>query len=170
VSNAKEIALVKMRRVNEKVYNKKDKLLREKLNRTSNDTCSVPLISYPVKGALPEALDDSEEGTSLVLVGVSAEDEGLASAEELASSNLALGALDSKSNLLGLLGLLSEDGLGLTTETGLLVPISASTLRLLRVLALLVLSNLEFHVLLAVLAISVLSLRSMHLEHNSKRG
>ena len=68
-------------------------------------------------GALPEALDDSEEGTGLVLGGVSTQDEGLASAEEFASSDLAFGALESKGDLLGLLCLLSEDGLGLTTET-----------------------------------------------------
>ena len=67
-------------------------------------------------GALPEALDDSEEGASLVLGGIGTQHEGLASAEKLASSDLALGALESQGDLLCLLGLLSEDGLGLTTE------------------------------------------------------
>ena len=67
-------------------------------------------------GALPEALDDSEEGASLVLGGIGTQDEGLASAEKLASSDLAFGALESQGDLLRLLGLLSEDGLGLTTE------------------------------------------------------
>ena len=120
--------------------------------------------------ALPEALDDSEEGARLVLGGVHTEDEGLASADHLASSDLALGALESEGDLLGLLGLLSEDRLGLTSEAGLLGSIASSTLRLFRVLSLLVLSNLEFHVLLAVLAISVLSLRSMHLEQTHGEG
>lgn len=68
-------------------------------------------------GALPEALDDSEEGTGLVLGWVGTQDEGLASAEKFASSDLAFGALESECDLLRLLGLLSEDGLGLTTET-----------------------------------------------------
>ena len=67
-------------------------------------------------GALPEALDDSEEGSRLVLGRVSTKDESLASAEKLAATNLALGALESESDLLGLLGLLAEDGLGLTAE------------------------------------------------------
>ena len=67
-------------------------------------------------GALPEALDDSEEGTRLVLGGVSAQDESLASTEKFTSSNLALRALESEGDLLGLLGLLSEDRLGLSAE------------------------------------------------------
>ena len=114
-------------------------------------------------GALPEALDDSEERARLVLGGVDTQDESLASSEKLAASDLALGALESESDLLGLLGLLSEDGLGLTSETGLLGRVTTSALCLLGVLALLVLSNLEFHVFLALLAVRHLSLRSVNL-------
>ena len=81
-------------------------------------TRPIPINSSPgLRGsALPEALDDSEEGTRLVLGGIGTQDESLASAEKLAASDLALGALESQSDLLGLLRLLSEDGLGLTTE------------------------------------------------------
>jgi len=118
-------------------------------------------------GALPEVLDDSEEGTRLVLRGVRTQNERLASSEELAAPNLALGALESESDLLGLLGLLPEDGLGLTTETRLLGPITTGTLRHLRVLALLVLSNLEFHVFLADLAVGHLRFGSVHLSQRN---
>lgn len=116
-----------------------------------------------MEGALPEALDSSEERARLVLGGIGSEDESLASAQKLAASNLALGALKSEGDLLGLLGLLSEDGLGLATEAGLLGLITAGALSLLGVLALLVLSNLEFDVLLAFFAVSVLLLGSVHL-------
>ena len=117
----------------------------------------------PAVGALPEALDDSEEGARLVLRGVRTQDERLAPAEELAAPDLALGALKPEGDLLGLLGLLPEDGLGLTTETGLLGLIAASALSLLRVLALLVLSNLEFHVFLAYFAVRHLRFGSVNL-------
>ena len=94
----------------------KKKLLREKLKESvtrpfpshSSHTCR--------RGALPEALDDSEKRARLVLGSVHTKDKSLASSEELAASNLAFGALESESDLLGLLCLLSEDGLGLTTE------------------------------------------------------
>ena len=119
-------------------------------------------------GALPEALDDSEERARLVLGGVNTQDESLASSKELAASNLALGALESESDLLGLLGLLAEDGLGLTTEAGLLGSVATRSLSLFRVLALLVLSNLEFHVFLALLAVRVLLLGSMHLSQENE--
>ena len=128
-------------------------------------TRPIPINSSPnlSNGALPEALDDSEKRAGLVLGWVDTQDESLAPAEELASSNLALGALESESDLLGLLGLLSEDGLGLATEARLLGSISASALSLFGVLALLVLSNLEFSVTLANFAVSVLCLGSVHL-------
>ena len=118
-------------------------------------------------GALPEVLDDSEEGTRLVLRGVRTQNERLASSEELAAPDLALGALESEGDLLGLLGLLPEDGLGLSTEARLLGPIAARTLCHLRVLALLVLSNLEFHVFLAYFAVRHLSLGSVHLSQKA---
>ena len=55
---------------------------------------------------------------------------------------LALDALQSQHNLLGSLGLLVEDRLGLTTITGLLAHVTTLSLDDLRVLTLLVLSDL----------------------------
>ena len=128
-------------------------------------TRPIPENSSPnlLEGALPEALDDSEEGASLVLGGVGAQDEGLASAEEFAASDLALGAFEPEGDLLGLFGLLSEDGLGLTAETRLLGSVATRSLGLFRVLAFLVLSNLEFHVFLAKFAIRHLGFGSVDL-------
>lgn len=119
-------------------------------------------------GALPEALDDSEKRSRLVLGGIGTEDEGLGSSEKFTSPDLALGALESEGDLLGLLGLLSEDGLGLATESLLLGSVASGALGLLGVLALLVLSNLEFHVLLALSAVRVLLLGSMHLHERTQ--
>merc|ERR1712167_182241 len=65
---------------------------------------------------------------------------------------LALGALETKRNLLGRLGLLVEDRLGLTTETGLLPVVTPLTLREKGRLAGLVLGHLVLGVLLALLA------------------
>jgi hypothetical protein len=96
------------------------RIAERRVERTSDATISVYLVSHVAVVALPEALDDSEEDTALVLAGVGAHDERLAAAEQLAASDLALGALQSEGDLLGLLRLLSEDGLGLTTEAGLL--------------------------------------------------
>ena len=62
----------------------------------------------------------SEGDAALVLVLFLAEDEGLASANCITSTSLANSALNFEGNLLGGLGLLSEDGLGLATETLLL--------------------------------------------------
>ena len=120
-------------------------------------------------GALPEALDSSEEGTRLVLRGVRTQDESLASSEELAAPNLALGALEPEGDLLGLLRLLPEYRLGLTTEAGLLGAIAARTLGLLRVLALLVLSNLEIPVFLAYFAVCEFGLGNVHLQTNASK-
>ena len=104
---------------------------------------------YLLASALPEALDDSEEGAGLVLGGIGAQDEGLAPANDSQLHCLCLGANEFEGDLLGLLGLLSEDGLGLATESGLLGSVATRSLGLFRVLAFLVLSNLEFHVFLA---------------------
>ena len=131
----------------------------------------VYLISYTIRAsALPEALDDSKEGTGLVFRGVGTQYESLASAEELAASDLALGAFEPQGDLLGLLSLLPEDGLGLASEAGLLGLIAARALRHLRVLALLVLSNLEFTVFRALLAVRVLCLGSVHLKRHGPRS
>jgi len=135
------------------------------LNRNSDATKSVTSSPDVVGGALPEALDDSENSAALLFARICTEDERLGSSEELASSNLANSALKSEGDLLGLLRLLSEDGLGLTTEPRLLSSVASSTLGLFRVLALLVLRNLEFLVLLAVPAVSHFGLGSMHLHH-----
>ena len=122
-------------------------------------------------GALPEALDDSEEGTGLVLFGgVLTEDESLASSEHHQAPDLGHRALKLEGDLLGLLGLLSEDGLGLATESGLLGSVATRSLGLFGVLALLVLSNLEFPVLFADFAISHHSLGSVHLSTTECRG
>merc|ERR1719174_1915971 len=77
------------------------------------------------------------------------------------STNFGDGALESEGDLLGLLGLLSEDGLSLTTVVSLLRGVATSTLSLLGVLALLVLSNLHVPVLLAHFAVRVNVLRSV---------
>merc|ERR1712156_55498 len=111
---------------------KEDTLLpREKLKESVTRPSPSNSSRVPIVGVLPEALDRSEEGTVLVLSRVLTEDEGLASTKEPGRSSLANCALESESNLLGLLGLLSEDGLSLTTESGLLGPIATSALGLL---------------------------------------
>ena len=68
---------------------------------------------------------------------------------------LALDALQSQDNLLGGLGLLVEDGLGLTTITGLLAVITTLSLGEKRGLASLVLGDLVLGVLAALLALAV---------------
>merc|ERR1712156_433851 len=108
---------------------KEDTLLpREKLKESVTRPSPSNSSRVPIVGVLPEALDRSEEGTVLVLSRVLTEDEGLASTKEPGRSSLANCALESESNLLGLL---SEDGLSLTTESGLLGPIATSALSLL---------------------------------------
>jgi len=97
------------------VYNKK-RIVERKVEQNSDATISVTSSPNVRGGALPEALDDSEQDCALCLGGIGTEDKSLGSSNDLASSNLALGALDLEGDLLGLLGLLSEDRLGLTTE------------------------------------------------------
>jgi hypothetical protein len=67
---------------------------------------------------------------------------------------LARGALEAEDDLLGGLGLLVEDGLGLATVTALLPVVTALALGGERVLALLVLGDLVGGVLLAGLALA----------------
>ena len=76
---------------------------------------------------------------------------------------LAFAALKSESNLSGLLGLLLQDRLGLSSETLLLGSIPSVALRSFVVLALLVLHNLLLGVFLALLAVCVLLFGSMNL-------
>lgn len=79
----------------------------------------------------------------------------LASLQGQLALGLALDALQSQDNLLGGLGLLVEDGLGLTTVTALLSVVTALTLREQRGLAGLVLRHLVLGVLAALLALAV---------------
>jgi hypothetical protein len=68
---------------------------------------------------------------------------------------LARGALETEDDLLGGLGLLVEDGLGLTTVTALLAVVTALTLSVQRGLSSLVLGDLVLGVLVAFLALAV---------------
>lgn len=81
--------------------------------------------------------------------------EVLAALQGELSLGLALDALQSQDNLLGGLGLLVEDGLGLTTVTGLLTVVTALTLSEQRGLTSLVLGDLVLGVLAALLALAV---------------
>lgn len=79
----------------------------------------------------------------------------LASLQRQLALGLALDALQPQHDLLGSLGLLVEDGLGLTTITGLLSVVTALTLREQRGLASLVLGDLVLGVLAALLALAI---------------
>ena len=67
--------------------------------------------------------------------------------ETLLDFKLSVRGFHLEDDLLGGLGLLVEDGLGLTTVTGLLSVVTSSTLAEWRLLALLILSHLEVLVL-----------------------
>lgn len=82
-----------------------------------------------------------DEGGVLLLL-VTTELEVLASLERNVRSVLALGALETQNDLLGGLGLLVEDGLGLTTVTLLLPVVTTLTLGVERSLTSLVLGDL----------------------------
>ena len=77
---------------------------------------------------------------------------------------LARRALKLQGNLLGSLGLLAEDGLGLATEALLFGVVAALTLSGGGVTALLVLGNLVKHVLKALGAVCFFLFRSVHLK------
>lgn len=79
----------------------------------------------------------------------------LASLQGQLALGLALDALQSQDDLLGGLGLLVENGLGLTTITALLSVVTALTLGEQRGLASLVLGDLVLGVLAALLALAV---------------
>ena len=91
--------------------------------------------------------------------------EVLAALQRQLCLGLALDAFQSQHDLLGGLGLLVEDGLGLTTVTGLLAVISALSLGEQRGLARLVLGDLVLGVLAAfpALAVGVSRLRNVDL-------
>ena len=94
----------------------------------------------------------------------------LAALESELLLGLAGSALQAQDDLLGGLGLLVEDGLGLTTITGLLTVITSLTLSEQGSLAGLVLGNLVGGVLLAglTLAVSVTGLGNVDLGNEKK--
>jgi len=83
-----------------------------------------------------------EDKGGVLLLLVTTELKVLASLERNVRSVLALGALESEHDLLGGLGLLVEDGLGLTTVTLLLPVVTTLTLSVQRSLTSLVLGDL----------------------------
>ena len=97
-----------------------------------------------------------------LLVLFLSEDEGLGSLDDSERFSLGLGALELKHDLLGLLGLLLEDGLGLSTETLLLHIISSLTLGSGRGLTGLVLGHFVSCMLLQLWAVGSDSLWNMH--------
>jgi len=88
--------------------------------------------------------------------------EVLAALDAVHAGPLAVGALQPQHNLLGGLGLLVEDGLGLTAVSGLLAVVAALTLGIHGSLARLVLGDLVLGVLLAWLAEGLLHLGDVH--------
>lgn len=83
-----------------------------------------------------------EDKGGVLLLLVTTKLEVLATLEGDVRSVLALGALETENDLLGGLGLLVEDGLGLTTVTLLLPVVTALTLSIERSLTSLVLGDL----------------------------
>lgn len=81
---------------------------------------------------------------------------------------LALGALHSQHDLLGGLGLLPEDGLGLATESLLFAIVTTTALGGTALLRLLVLRDLVQLVALALLAEGLTLLGNVHLEEETK--
>ena len=90
------------------------------------------------------------------------EDESSASLDDLEGLGFGLSALELEHDLLGVLGLLPENRLGLSTETFLLHIISSLTLGEVRDLTLLILRYLVHGMLLRFPAVCPLSLWNMH--------
>lgn len=88
----------------------------------------------------------------------------LAALQHLLVLGLARGALHAQRNLLGRLGLLVEDGLGLATVAGLLAVVAALALDVQGRLAGLVLGDLLGGVLFALFTESVARLGNVHLQ------
>jgi hypothetical protein len=128
-------------------------------------TSVLSLLAITTLGLKINILSELSRSTYLCLL--LSELEGLASLEWKHSLAFALGALDLEDDLLGGLGLLSEDGLSLTTETLLLGIVTSLTLSDKRSLTSLVLSDLVARVLLASLAIGVS--RLWNADHRSTR-
>lgn len=106
---------------------------------------------------------------SLALL-VAAQLEVLATLQRGLFAVLALGALHAQHNLLGGLGLLPEDGLGLATESLLLAIVTPTTLGGAALLRLLVLRDLVQLVALALLAEGLTLLGNVHLEERRNFG
>ena len=106
-------------------------------------------------------LSYSEHDLALLVLLLS-EDEGLGSLENSETFGLGLNALELEGDLLGLLSLLLEDWLGLSTESLVLHVISSLTLSGLRGLTSLVLGNFVSGMLLEFPAESSDSLWNMH--------
>lgn len=104
---------------------------------------------------------------SLALL-VAAQLEVLATLQRGLFAVLALGALHAQHNLLGGLGLLPEDGLGLATESLLLAIVTPTTLGGAALLRLLVLRDLVQLVALALLAEGLTLLGNVHLERDDR--
>jgi hypothetical protein len=96
-----------------------------------------------------------ENQSSTLRLLVTTKLEVLASLQRKLELGLALDTLQSQDNLLGGLGLLVEDRLGLTTVTGLLAVVSSLTLGEQGGLSSLVLGDLVLGVLAALLALAV---------------
>ncbi len=102
----------------------------------------------------PKQVSLELEGLALLLL-VSTKLEVLASLKSKLHLDLALDTLESQNHLLGGLGLLVENLLGLTSVTGLLSVVSSLTLSVQRSLTGLVLGHLVLGVLSALLALAV---------------
>jgi len=103
----------------------------------------------------PEQIRHLEDKSSTLGLLVTTKFEVLATLERELHLVLADSALETQDNLLGGLGLLVKDGLGLTTITGLLTVVTSLTLGEEGSLTSLVLSNLVRGVLLAGLALAI---------------
>ena len=108
--------------------------------------------------------EDCSEITPDLTLGILlfTDDDSSASLDHVEGPGFGLSALEPKHDLLCVLGLLSEDGLSLPSESLLLHIISSLSLSGGRVLTLLVLGNLVDGVLLGLPAVGPLGLWNMH--------
>ena len=119
----------------------------------------LPILSRPRSHS---ALKCSVETTLRLLLS---ENESLAPLDSLQPDSLGLGADELEGNLLGLLGLLPEHGLGLTSESLLLGLVSPITNGVTGLLASLVLSHLMNSVFACGLAVGRDRFGNVHLEN-----
>ena len=104
---------------------------------------------------------DSECNLTLNVI-LFTKNESLASLEYSETLGLGFGALELEYDLFGLLGLLSEDWLGLSSETFLLHVISSLTLSCFGIFTLLVLGNFVKSVFLCFFTVAFKLLWNMH--------